>query len=139
MYIRAPEDRVSSKARLNWLLRQLPNDASDHYLIRFFWPGRAQPTQATVPQAKENPDIIEKDRKHLQVSGFEVLAVHKMGARLGQQANFISDLESFVPDYYEVIGQNLTAWKKPAPRVKDESVSISEISNEADAAVNPMD
>jgi len=33
--------------------------------------------------------------------------------------NFISDLEEIVPAFYRDIGQDLGAWKKSAPRIKD--------------------
>lgn len=139
MTVRAPEDRKSSKARLNWLLRQLPNDLSDNYYVKFNWPGRAHPTQVPLSDARSQPDIVEKERAHLQVNSFEVLSISKLGARFGQQTNFVSELESAVPDFYETIGQNLSAWKKPAPKVRDEKVTISEIADESDAIASESD
>lgn len=134
MSLKAPDDRKSSKARLNWLLRQLKHDYSSEFIIRYNWPGRSESTQSTIADAKLDPSIIDKDRQHLQVSSFDILAVHKLSARFGQLSNFVSDLEDIVPTFYEVVGQNLTSWTKPAPKIKDDTILISEIAEEADTA-----
>ena len=121
MKLKAPEDKVSSSARLRWLLRQLKGEFSEHYTVRFHWPGRAITTEVSLQDASEDPSVVDRDRSHLQVGAFEVCCIHKLGARFGQQANFITDLEHIVPEFYELIGQNLTAWVRPAPKIKEPS------------------
>lgn len=135
MRIRAPEDRVSSKARLNWLLKQMPNDLSEDYLIRCHWPGRSEPTQYSVRDLKTDPELVNKDRAHLQVVSFDVLLLKKTGGRFAQQTNIIVDLEEAVPQFYRLIGQRLSIWKKAAPKVKAKDVSPDSIEAEADEEV----
>ncbi len=134
MTVRAPEDRKSSKARLNWLLRQLKGEFSEEFFIRYNWPGRSEFTQSSINDARSDASIIDKEREHLQVLSFEIIAVHKLGARFGQLTNFVSDLEEVVPSFYETAGQNLTVWSKPAPKIKEEASSITDIAEDADTA-----
>lgn len=58
------------------------------------------------------------------------------GARFTQQTNFIADIETFVPAFYKKYGSGLSAWRKPAPKIKQgrddpEDVSTGALSDEA--------
>ena len=137
MTLRAPEDKKSTKARLNWLLRQIKTDDVEDVYIRLLWPGTSEPTQFLVSDLREDIDIAIRGKDHLTTNAFHVFISKQIGARFVQQANFILDLEQIVPEFYGAIGSNLTAWKKSAPRIKDDrasadDVSTSAISNEAD-------
>ncbi len=128
MHLRAPEDRKSTKARINWLLRQIKSDALDGLYIRLLWPGGSEPSQHLVSDLKENVDLCQKGKDHLVVHGFQVFLSKRLGGRFTQQVNFISDLEATVPHFYGEIGSNLTAWKRPAPRIKTEHSLVDESS-----------
>jgi len=52
--------------------------------------------------------------------GFEIVSVIDLGNRFGQRQTFIKELEDAVPDFWERVGQDLQAWVKPAPRVREE-------------------
>lgn len=137
MTLKAPEDRKSSKARLNWLLRQLPKDSLEGLTIRCNWPGRSENTQFSHSKLKESPEIIEEGKAGLQVSSFHVFLSKRLGPRFTQQANFINDLEEVVPQFYREIGQDLVAWRRAAARIKPEKddtedVSVASISQEAE-------
>ncbi|WP_245912931.1 hypothetical protein [Litoreibacter ponti] len=137
MTLKAPEDRKSSKARLNWLLRQLPKHLPEGVSIRCNWPGRSEPTQFDCATLLENPDLIDDGKTGQQVLSFHLFFSKRLGARFTQQANFIADLEEVVPRFYRDIGQNLVAWRKSAPKIKADrhesaDVSISSISEEAE-------
>ena len=45
--------------------------------------------------------------------------------------NFISDIERIVPEYYSDIGSNLVAWKKPAPKIPKNRISVDDVSPDA--------
>jgi len=51
----APQDKKSSKARINWLVRQLAKCSYPDVLLRANWPGRAPPTQCTLAEVREEP------------------------------------------------------------------------------------
>ncbi len=131
MSLKAPEDRKSSKARLNWLLRQIKVENMEGLFIRLFWPGSSVPTQFSVIELKENIGVIEEGKTHLVTTGFHVFYSKRLGPRFTQSANFISDIENIVPDYYRNIGSNLTAWKKPAPKIPKDRISADDVSPDA--------
>lgn len=120
MKLRAPDERKSTKARVAWLMRQVPRAESPNIHVRLFWPGRAAHTQHPITVLRENPDAAPADRPGQQVSSFEVLLVKDLGAKFGQRRNFISELEAAVPEFYEQIGQHLKAWQPPAPRIRED-------------------
>ncbi|GFE66017.1 hypothetical protein [Litoreibacter roseus] len=130
MRLRAPDDKKSSRARLNWLLRQVKTESLSDTYVRFNWPGRSDPTLAALSELREKPDLISEGREHLAVHSFEIFKLVKLGAKFGQQAAFIEALERIVPAFYESIGQNLTAYVKKPPKVSVEPNEAADISQE---------
>lgn len=142
MRVNAPEDRKSTKARLNWLLRQLQKSNPDNIHVRLIWPGRTMKTQYTLTALRENADVADEAGK--VVTSFEVLYARDLGARFGQRKNFIVDLEQIVPDFYEQVGQHLRAWQPQAPKVREDVIAevassenvIEAIAQDAELMVN---
>ncbi|WP_424973408.1 hypothetical protein [Dinoroseobacter sp. S124A] len=130
MALRAPEDKKSTKARLNWLLRQIKVEDETDIYIRLLWPGNSEPTQHPLSVLRENPDCCDEDKKHLVAHRFEAVLSRQLGARFAQQVNFISELETIVPDFYGRVGSNLSAWRKSAPKIRDKK-SSEDVSTEA--------
>ena len=119
MTLRAPEDKKSSKARLNWLLRQIKSENVQDTYVRFNWPGRSENTTHSLVELRDDPSICEKDKGNLQVASFHVYNAKRLGVKFTQQTNFISELETLVPEFYREIGQELSQWRKPPPRIMD--------------------
>lgn len=126
MKLRAPEDKKTSKARLNWLLRQLKNCEAEDMYIRCLWPGKSEPTQATLAELREGAENVFEGKDHLAAHGFEVFLSRKTGGRFAQLANFIVDLEAFVPEFYRLAGMHLRAWQKPAPVIREAEPEVAE-------------
>ncbi len=131
MRLRAPDDRKSSKARVNWLLRQLPEVTGDDYFLRLHWPGRGACTQETLACLREEPDRAQRERSSQAPHSLEVCLIRQIGGRFGQRKNFIVDLEATVPDFYEAVGQNLKAWQAPAPKVREGRSEPEDVSPDA--------
>jgi len=131
MTLRAPEDKVSSKARLNWLLRQVKTMDIDDIFVRLNWPGASEATQFPLEQLREDADVINEGKNHLSVLSFHVFISKRVGARFTQQGNFIVDLEKYVPEYYDKVGSLLSVWKKPAPKIKSDRSSASDVTPSA--------
>lgn len=128
MTLRAPEDKVSTKARVNWILRQVKTDQLDDLYLRLMWPGKAEPTQYPVADLKENPELAEADRSHLTPHSFHIFRSKRLGARFTQQTNFIVDLEELVPNFYGEIGAELSAWQRRPPKIKEDRSSADDVS-----------
>lgn len=129
MKISAPADRKSTKARVNWLVRQLQRSKPDNIHMRLFWPGRAPFTQHPLSVLRETPEAAEENGK--VATSFEVVFARDLGARFAQRKNFIVELEQVIPEFYEQVGQHLKAWQPQAPKVKEDRVEASDVSPEA--------
>ncbi|WP_299166421.1 hypothetical protein [uncultured Tateyamaria sp.] len=75
--------------------------------------------------------IACKQREHLSPHNFHVLASKRLGGRFAQQTNFISDFQDIVPALYGDVGSKLAAWKKSAPKIKEDRSSSVDVSTEA--------
>jgi hypothetical protein len=143
MRLRAPEERKGTKARVNWLLRQLAQSPADNWHVRLYWPGRSAHTQKTLAGLRENIDQAADERPGMVVSSFDVLLVRDLGARFAQRRNFIAELAITVPQFYDQVGQHLRAWQPTAPRLPEAKAEPASVSTEAmrDAAeqevINP--
>ncbi|WP_114011119.1 hypothetical protein [Cohaesibacter intestini] len=128
MYLRAPDDKKSTKARLNWLLRQIKTAEVDGLHIRLLWPGASEPTQHLVSELRQNPDLASETKEHLVPHGFFVFLSENVGGKFTQQMNFIVELERIVPQFYGEIGANLAAWIRKAPQIRSERASGQDVS-----------
>lgn len=131
MTVRAPEDKVTTKARVNWILRQIKTDRLDDLYLRLMWPGKAEPTQYLISDLRATPEIAEEAREHLAPHSFHVFQSKNLGGRFTQQVNFITDLESIVPTFYGEVGSNISAWQRRAPKIKEDRLSADEVSMKA--------
>lgn len=115
MSLKAPGDKKSTKARVNWLLRMLPED-DERLLIRAHWPGRGAPTTKDVKTLRSDPTAIQNDNADATPHTFEVLLVENLGKRFSGRRTFIEDVERIVPSFYDLAGVNLKAWQAPPPK-----------------------
>jgi hypothetical protein len=115
MRLKAPQDRKSTKARVNWLLKMLK--AEDPRLaIRAHWPGKKPPTQKDVSLLREDPDAINDNTSDAAPHSFEVLLIEVDAKRFVGRRTFIETLEACSSDFYDLVGQHLRAWQAPPPK-----------------------
>jgi hypothetical protein len=129
MKVNAPADRKSTKARLNWLIRQLQKSKPDNIHVRLFWPGRGPFTQHQLSVLRDRPEVAEESGK--VATSFEVVYARDLGAKFAQRKNFIVELEQAIPEFYEQVGQHLKAWQPQAPKVKEDKTEAADVSPEA--------
>lgn len=123
MSLKAPEDIKSSKARVNWLIRQLPKPdkgvQDEAIYVRANRPGRSAEAVCTVAQLRLDPAAIDTESKASSVpTSFDIWMKSDDGRRFAGKQTFIQEVESLVPEFYESVGQHLRAWMPKAPRVK---------------------
>lgn len=131
MTVRAPEDKVSTKARVNWLLKQIKTDHANDLFLRLLWPGKAEPTQHLVSKLRLSPELAQEERGHLSPHSFHVFISKGLGARFAQQVNFISDLEDLVPMFYGEVGSRIASWQRRAPKIKEDRSSPDDVTAKA--------
>jgi hypothetical protein len=115
MKLKAPQDRKSTKARVNWLLRMLKDD-DPRLAIRAHWPGRKPPSQKDVSVLRADPEALEEERSDAAPHSFDVLLIDVDAKRFAGRRTFIETLEACSRDFYDLVGQNLRAWQTPPPK-----------------------
>ncbi len=128
----APGDKKSTRARVNWLTRQLRETQIERVFIRGDWGGRTPPVQVTLADLIENADCLASGSIDKAVKTFEILMTEDLGADFGRTTKFITRLEAFVPKFYHDVGQNLRPWKPAPPKIRDNSVDTPTADNSLD-------
>ena len=131
MKVKSPTNRKSTKPRLNWLLRMLPED-DERLRVRAHWPGSGAPTMKDLATLRRDPMAIQTDNPDAVPHAFEVILVEGTGKRFGGRRTFIEDLERIVPEFYDLVGANLKAWQAPPPKAVKSRGSTNPVELEAD-------
>lgn len=117
MSLDAPKDRKTTKARVNWIVKQLAKADPAGVYIEVHWPGRAPPTQASLEETRADPLSLNHDNPRLVPRSFKVSLVKDVAGRFSGSRTFIEELEKVVPDFYERVGENLRQWVPPPPKI----------------------
>ncbi len=117
MRVKAPADKQSTKARVNWLLRMIKSD-DERIIVRAHWPSKVGHTQSRLSILRENPEAIQAENAKLAPHSFQILLIEPLAGRFAGTRTFIEDMERIVPEFYSLIGQHLKAWQPPAPKLR---------------------
>ncbi|HNN55951.1 MAG TPA: hypothetical protein PKG84_06400 [Novosphingobium sp.] len=130
MWLKAPADRVTTKARLTWLTKQLidPEDKDVH--IRFYWPGRAAATQFPLSLLRSEPDRAVVDRSSMSVVSFDILMLRDIGGKFAQRKLVVSELLKLASDFHLRVGSRLSTWQAKPPKIAEGKVEPNSVSAE---------
>lgn len=131
MRLRAPDDRKSTKARLNWLLKQLAGTDPNDLHVRLFWPGGAKATQYPLATLLQSPEIAADERPAMAVSSFEVLLVRELGAKFAQRKVIVAELVRSVSQFHASVGGQLTAWQPKPAKIVEGKLEPASVGTEA--------
>ena len=123
MTLQAPQDRVSPKARANWLLRQVKTDKINDLYVRLNWFRTSQSTTVSYSELSQNPGLADAQANGKNLQSFHIFYARRIGARFTQRSKFITELENIVPEFYREIGQCLSAWRPKPPKIKDDATN----------------
>lgn len=112
----APKDRKSTKARVNWLVRQLKESKGEELQIRAIRSGKAHNNMKPVAVLRENPQSLEISNPDIVPTAFEVVLTRDLAGRFAMSQKFIEELEAAVPAFYDAAMQYLKAWQAPPPK-----------------------
>ena len=126
MTLSAPQDKVSPKARANWLLRQVQTEEVNDLYIRLNWANTSQSTTIPYSELSQNPGLADTHANGKKLRSFHIFYARRIGARFTQRSKFIAEFEKVVPDFYREIGQRLLAWRPKAPKIKDDNMDSSD-------------
>ncbi|WP_223807939.1 hypothetical protein [Marinobacter sp. R17] len=118
MRLAAPKDKQSTKARANWLLRQLKKTNAAGFFIRATRPGKAEATYQPLKDLREAPELIESETSNTTATTFEVVYEVDLAGKFSGRKVFVEELEKAVPHFYQEAGQWLKAWTPPPPKIE---------------------
>ena len=118
MRLTAPQDKKSTKARVNWLARQIRGVATDGMFVKAIRTGRAEDTQAGLAAVLEDPTCLESTNTNSVPTAFEIFYMIDLAGKFSGSKVFIERLEQAVPHFYEQVGQKLRPWVAPPPRIR---------------------
>lgn len=135
MKLKAPQDKKSTSARVNWLLRMLKEDDEQNRIGVFAsWPSVISDTFKPLKELRENPNCIQCDNPKHAPTAFQVCLIHDSGARFSGTRTFIEDLESAIKTFYDLVGQNLKSWQPSPPK----PISKPKGETESDELIEPL-
>lgn len=128
----APKDKKSTKAKANWLVRQLKKAIPESISIKAIRPVTALPTQELLKDLRENPERLESATSKSTATTLEVVYSLNLAAKFGGRKAFIDQLERLSLTHQEA-GQWLRAWTPPAPKIQREHAPEQGIEVEMEA------
>ncbi|GBE44385.1 hypothetical protein BMS3Bbin10_02477 [bacterium BMS3Bbin10] len=131
MQIAAPRHLKRYASRLNWLLRQLPEDTESSTSLRIYWEGGGE-TFASIVDLRENIDIAEVGRPGALPKSFEISTVTDLERKFFGPSSFVDGLEAAVPQFYDDIARHIEAWQ-PTPPIGPAGGEAESLSEEIDA------
>ncbi|TGN40719.1 hypothetical protein E5Q11_08625 [Marinobacter confluentis] len=117
MRLTAPKDKQSTKARVNWLLRQLKKTAPGGFFIRATRPGKAETTYQALKDLRDSPELLESDTSNTAATTLEIVFEVDLAGKFSGRKVFVEELEKAVPHFYQEAGQLLKAWTPPPPKI----------------------
>lgn len=117
MRLAAPKDKQSTKARVNWLLRQLKKTPPTGFFIRATRPGKAESTYKPLNDLRDSPELLESKTSSTVVTTLEVVYEVDLAAKFSGRKVFVEELEKAVPYFYQEAGQLLKAWTPAPPKI----------------------
>jgi len=131
MRVEAPRDKKSTKARINWLLRQISKANDPDIYVKASWPSRAPDTKDSLARVRENPEILQTGNQKQSPHSFEVQLIRDLAGKFSGSRTFIEQLEAAVPRFYDQVGQHLRPWQAPPPKPRNQDI-LSPTEDEVD-------
>ena len=126
MELEAPKDKQQTKARVNWLVRQLAKTDNGEVHIRAKWPGSAPETMESLARLREDPGAIQAVNAKLTPRAFEVLMIRDLAGKFSGARSFVEHLEKAVPEFYDQVGQHLRAWRPAPPKPRGDARAMDD-------------
>jgi len=117
MHLTAPKDKQSTKARTNWILRQLKKTDPKGFYIRATRPGKAEATYQALKDLRDSPELLDSDTSNTAATALEVVYEIDLAGKFNGRKVFVEELEKAVPHFYQEAGQLLKAWAPPPPKI----------------------
>jgi len=131
MTLEAP-DTKRLQSRINWLLKQLTNSNPSDVWVEMQFPGKVPPVRVTLVQLRAEEGLNQETFPSSLPTAFKVMMVKDIAGKFSGSRTFIEELEKFVPEFYENVGQLLESFRPKPPQLKAEKAeSASALSEDS--------
>jgi hypothetical protein len=116
----APRDR-RSRARINWILRQLQN-APDDLRVDVSFVDARETTSLLLSEARQAPErLLSNADPQREPRSFRLALTRKMGTKRGkEEGSFVRETRRQAIDFYRNLVQDLRAWQPSPPKLPPE-------------------
>ncbi|MGB7286516.1 MAG: hypothetical protein WBC71_06260, partial [Salaquimonas sp.] len=115
----APSDRKRSSASLNWLLRQIPEEADKLHIIRVNWPGRSIQTSESLSKVRKYPETVLDKETGLMPVSYEITRTVDLGASFESRKKIIQELERHLIAFYESVAEHIKPFVAQPPKTRE--------------------
>lgn len=109
IFVDAPLNRQTYRARVRWLLNQLPEDTSLAVRLDLIWE-RSQRSSAPLSSFRDDVDAGRIDSPSAP-RAFEIVHVTDLASRFAGSRTFIPALEEALAGFHESIAQRIRPWQ----------------------------
>jgi hypothetical protein len=134
LYVDAPLNRQTYRARVRWLLNQLPEEAALAARLDLLWE-RNHRSSAPLSSFREDLNAARIDSPSAP-RAFEIVHVTDLAARFSGSRTFIPALEEALAVFHESIAQHIRPWHGPVPVEEEPGVESAKETTEP-APVEP--
>lgn len=126
MWVDAPQDKTFASACQTWLRNQLDACKDGGIRITAVYRGGGANPEASLADIRQDRDALScQDRKRIP-RGYWVKRVHPMGTKFNSAKGIVTQTMKTVTGFYEDVGQHLSNWVEPPPKVTRQSEVLPE-------------
>jgi hypothetical protein len=121
--VKAPQEH-RPRARINWMLRQLPREGPDDLRIDVSFHNVRETTSCLLREARESPQrlLSATDAKRAP-RDFTLALVRPLGTKRGKgKGSFVRETRQQAVNFYRTLVQDLRAWQPSPPKLPAEPV-----------------
>jgi hypothetical protein len=117
MWVDAPQDKTFASACQTWLRNQLEACQDGSIRITAVYRGRGANPEASLADVRQDKDALSCDDRKRLPSGYWIKRVEPMGAKFNSAKGIVTHTTKTAIGFYEDVGQQLSNWVAPPPKV----------------------
>jgi hypothetical protein len=127
MKLDAPTDKSRASAAINWVTKQLSDAVGLGVVVKAHYPRRIPMMTAMLDDVLSEPEKLIPDGVKDLPTAIEIVRITDLAGRFGGSRAFVEDCDRELPKFYAEVGQKLTKWTPPAPKVREPKLDPAEI------------
>jgi hypothetical protein len=132
MWVNGPQDKTYSSACQTWIRSQIDHCEDRSLRITAVYPRNTQNVEKTLEQIRNDKDALTSTDKRRLPVGYWVRRVVPLGQSFTSRKKFVSSISDVTTSYYQEVGECLSNWVPPAPKVNRPQLADADSFDEED-------